>query len=44
MRDVLAHEYFDVDLGEVWKTVREDIPELKKRLLSLMADVQQSEE
>lgn len=28
MRDVLIHEYFGVDLEEVWETVTRDIPEL----------------
>ena len=26
MRDVLIHDYIDVDLGVVWKTASEDIP------------------
>ncbi len=33
IRNVLAHEYFGVDLEIVWKTVKEDLPVLKKRLL-----------
>jgi uncharacterized protein with HEPN domain len=32
MRDKLIHEYDDVDLAEVWKTVRSDIPRLLKQL------------
>jgi len=32
MRDNLIHEYDDVDLDEVWKTVRSDIPRLIKLL------------
>ena len=32
MRDKLIHEYNDVDLDEVWKTVRSDIPRLLKQL------------
>ncbi len=28
MRDRLIHHYDDVDLVEVWKTVRRDVPEL----------------
>lgn len=30
MRDVLIHEYFGIDLETVWKTVKEDIPKLKR--------------
>ncbi|NOT54418.1 MAG: DUF86 domain-containing protein [Deltaproteobacteria bacterium] len=32
MRDKLIHEYDDVDLDEVWKTVSSDVP----RLISLL--------
>ncbi|MGE0825701.1 MAG: DUF86 domain-containing protein [Candidatus Binatia bacterium] len=28
MRDKLIHKYDDVDLNEVWKTVRSDVPRL----------------
>ena len=35
MRDVLIHDYIDVDLGVVWKTASEDIPNLKALLLKL---------
>jgi len=35
MRDNLIHEYFIVDLEEVWKTVTKDLPELKKQLLAM---------
>ena len=30
---MLAHEYFGIDLEIVWKTVKDDLPILKKRLL-----------
>jgi len=29
MRDKLIHKYFGVNLGIVWKTISESIPELK---------------
>ena len=35
MRDVLIHDYIDVDLGVVWKTESEDIPNLKALILKL---------
>jgi len=35
MRDVLIHDYLDVDLGVVWKTASEDIPDLKALILKL---------
>ncbi|MBU4014011.1 MAG: DUF86 domain-containing protein [Proteobacteria bacterium] len=31
--NMLAHEYFGIDLEIVWKTVKDDLPILKKRLL-----------
>ncbi|MBU1165255.1 DUF86 domain-containing protein [Patescibacteria group bacterium] len=30
MRNIIAHEYFSVDLEILWQTVQQDIPELKK--------------
>lgn len=35
-RNVLAHEYWDVDLAIVWKAVNEDVVVLKKALLPLI--------
>ena len=36
MRDKLIHEYDDVDLDEVWKTARSDIPRLIAQLEPLV--------
>ncbi|MDO9289307.1 MAG: DUF86 domain-containing protein [Thermodesulfovibrionales bacterium] len=38
MRDVLIHEYFGVNLKRVWKAVKEDLPELKEKLLILKSN------
>ena len=35
MRDVLIQDYIDVDLGVVWKTASEDVPNLKALILKL---------
>jgi len=35
MRDILLHHYFGVDLNIVWRAVKEDVPELKKKLLEI---------
>jgi uncharacterized protein with HEPN domain len=32
MRDKLIHDYFGVDIGAVWLTVREDLPKLRPSL------------
>ncbi len=36
MRDKLIHVYFGVNLPLVWKTVKEDLPNLKKQVQDLM--------
>lgn len=35
MRNRVSHGYFSVDLEIVWKTLRRDIPELERKILSL---------
>ena len=40
MRNVLVHDYFGVDLEEIWRMVERDLPELKnscKRLVDELA-------
>lgn len=32
MRDILIHEYFDVDLALTWKVVKQELPLIKKKL------------
>ncbi len=36
MRNVLVHEYFGIDLEEVWKTVGEDLPKLKGKAQEIL--------
>ena len=36
MRNVVVHDYADVDLGLVWKTVREDLPGVIERLNAIL--------
>jgi len=36
MRDILIHDYIDVDLDIVWKTASESIPKLKVLLEKLV--------
>ena len=36
MRNVLIHEYFDVDEVEVWKTIKTDLPKLKKLISKIL--------
>jgi uncharacterized protein with HEPN domain len=35
-RTYLAHEYFQIDKEEVWSTIEQDIPELKKNVVRLL--------
>ncbi len=32
MRNIIIHEYFAVDLDQVWNTVQKDIPKLKRQI------------
>ena len=36
LRDKIIHEYFGIDLGNVWKVVTEDIPKLKKDIVEIL--------
>jgi len=36
MRDVLIHEYFGVDLEQVWETTSQDVPELARRIRAIL--------
>lgn len=38
MRSALIHAYFDVDLDIVWGTIKNDLPPLKKQVLSLIKE------
>jgi uncharacterized protein with HEPN domain len=37
MRNVLVHDYFGIDLGEVWVTVERDLPTLRMQLHAIIA-------
>ena len=39
MRNVVVHVYFGVDHAVVWKTIREDLPEVRKPLQILLESV-----
>jgi uncharacterized protein with HEPN domain len=38
MRNLLVHQYFGIDLQEVWDTVRNDLPRLNKEISYLLQD------
>jgi uncharacterized protein with HEPN domain len=37
MRNVAAHEYFQVNLSRVWETIQEDLPSLVPQLQEVLA-------
>lgn len=36
MRNALSHGYFTVDVGIVWQTLRQDLPNLKDQIAALL--------
>ncbi len=36
MRDILIHEYFDVDLALTWRVVKHELPKIKLKILELL--------
>jgi len=39
MRNKVAHEYFGVDEDILWKTIKEDLPTLKKQITELLENL-----
>ena len=42
MRNFVTHQYFGVELGEIWNTVINDIPLLKKQIQKIIVDIENS--
>jgi uncharacterized protein with HEPN domain len=42
MRNVLVQDYFGVDLEEVWRVVERDLPDLKRKLNTLVRELEGS--
>ena len=40
MRNVVTHQYFGIELSEVWSTVINDIPLLKKQVQKIIEDLE----
>jgi uncharacterized protein with HEPN domain len=38
MRDMIIHEYDEIDLDEVWSTIERDIPDALKKIDRLLED------
>ena len=39
MRNFVTHQYFGIELGEIWSTVVHDIPLLKKQIQKIIEDI-----
>lgn len=39
MRDILTHEYFGVDLEEIWITSTEDVPKLIEQISNILSEI-----
>jgi len=39
MRNILVHDYFSVDIDEVWSTVEKNLPDLKANISSILEDM-----
>jgi uncharacterized protein with HEPN domain len=44
MRNILVHDYFGVDLEEVWSTTMRDIPDLKRKIEPLLQELNKTPE
>ena len=44
MRDKLIHAYFGVDFERVWDVVKEDIPNLKKKIKNILDEIEKDKE
>lgn len=39
MRNIVVHDYFGVDTDEVWAAVERDLPELKRKIQTILREV-----
>jgi uncharacterized protein with HEPN domain len=44
MSNILIHEYFEIDVPEVWKTVQADLPVLKMQLSQVVRSMKETGE
>ena len=42
MRNFVTHQYFGIELNEIWSTVIHDIPLLKKQIQQIIEDIENS--
>ncbi len=39
MRNILVHDYFGIDLNEVWSVVEHDLPDLKRKVEAIVQEL-----
>jgi uncharacterized protein with HEPN domain len=39
MRDIVVHQYFGLDLDSVWQAAKNEIPELKPKILKIQEEL-----
>ena len=42
MRNFVTHQYFGIELSEIWSTIMNDIPILKNQILTIIEDIENS--
>ncbi|MFQ6002148.1 MAG: HepT-like ribonuclease domain-containing protein [Candidatus Zixiibacteriota bacterium] len=42
IRDILIHQYFGVSLERTWKVVKEDIIDLKNKIIEVRKDIEKN--
>ena len=42
MRDILIHEYFEVDLALTWQVIKKELPLIKKHLVKILESLGES--
>jgi uncharacterized protein with HEPN domain len=39
MRNIFVHEYFGIDANLVWQIIKNDIPELKQKIETILQSI-----
>lgn len=39
LRDIIIHQYFDIDLDIIWSTIKEDLPILEKHIKKIKEEL-----
>ena len=43
VRNILVHNYFGIDLEEIWSTVTRDLPDLKRNITTILQIMEEDE-